>query len=247
MGGGGRSPKRYQAHWPSKQDHRKPMQSANRSSPFPMKFGEVKYTREELRAGHRMMGRHLGITLRAIRIPLISGVVILIAGNYLVELVNVDPDSILFQLWPFNHVYLRQFAGSPYSSADVRWFFTVVSCTNVVWLLFLCWKLPLDLFRRDVAFPSKSANLGRAIGGMLFAFCIALVVSIFENVDGFSTYHHTIYSLSLGEPIATGAFKVVTMFMFFLYFSIACVLEFGGLAIRYQVAKRTGSFPAGNR
>jgi len=56
------------------------------------------------------MRRHLIIGLKALCIPFALSVVILANGKYLSELISIDSNSIFFGLWPFNKVYLEQFA-----------------------------------------------------------------------------------------------------------------------------------------
>lgn len=96
----------------------------------------LKRSDEELASGRRM-SRHLAIGLKALCIPFVLSGLVLAIGSYLSELINVDPNSILFRLWPFNKVYLQQFAISTYSNSEIRWFFTAVSCSNLIWMTFL--------------------------------------------------------------------------------------------------------------
>jgi hypothetical protein len=45
---------------------------------------------------------------------------VLINGNYLSSRIDISTQSLLFQLWPFNNVYLRQFGAAPYSASDAQ-------------------------------------------------------------------------------------------------------------------------------
>jgi hypothetical protein len=57
------------------------------------------------KASGRRMSRHLAISLKALLIPFALSATILANGSYLSEVINIDPNSILFRLWPFNHVF----------------------------------------------------------------------------------------------------------------------------------------------
>jgi hypothetical protein len=203
-----------------------------------------KLSDEEAASGLRL-GNHLGVGLKALVIPLALSAVVLASGNYLSKLVDVDPNSILFRLWPFNHIYLRQFASSPYSSSEIKWFFTVVSCSNVVWLAFLCWKVIFELFRRDVQFPrTKSLAIQKAI--LLFFIAGWVLVALFGAVAlaGFSTHGYDFFALAFNQSIASGATKIVIMRMTGLYVGVGWILEFGGLGLRYWLSRTFGYFVA---
>ena len=72
----------------------------------------IKLSESEVEFGRRIR-RHFEIGVKALCIAFALSGIILANGNYLSELINIDPNSILFQLWPFNRVYLQQFASSP--------------------------------------------------------------------------------------------------------------------------------------
>jgi len=123
--------------------------------------------------------RHVGISLKSLFVPLALSCVVLVGGKYLSGAINIDPHSTLFRLWPFNEVYLRQLANSPYSAADIRWFFTVVSCSNVIWLVYLVWKLAFELLRTDVAFPpGKSPGIFQMIIRFSAVYGVMLILGV---------------------------------------------------------------------
>jgi hypothetical protein len=207
-----------------------------------MKSRDVKFTEGELAAAHRMR-HHMNVGLIALCIPYFLGIIILASGNYLSETFSVDPDSIPFRLWPFNQIYLRQFASSRYTPSEVRWFFTVVSYANLAWLILLCWKFVFELIRKDVAFPT-SKLVQFIVVRPLVGVCGGLLLSIFVFLGGFYMQGDSQWGLSLGQSITTGAFKLVLVLIPGLYILTAYVLEFGGLALRYLLARRANSFSA---
>ena len=154
------------------------------------------------------------------------------------------PIPPLFRLWPFNEIYLEQFANSPYSASDVHWFFTVVSCSNLIWLIFLGWKLAFELVRSDVAFPPGDAPaiVRLTLGGtVVLGFAFALGILGFSA--GFDTLQDWFLGPSFRQSIAVGAGKIVVL-MFGLYFMAAFCIEFGGLGVRYLLAKTLGCLVA---
>ena len=198
---------------------------------------------EEAVLGLRL-GRHLGTGLKALCIPLVLSGIILANGNLLSERINIDPDSILFRLWPYNTVYLRQFTGSAYAGTEIKWFFTVVSLSNFVWLGFICWKIFFELFRRDVEFPSgRSLRLERAIIAGFVGGCVVFAGYALLNFVGFNTdWPGFLLSPSLKETVAVGAIKIVGVAMLFIYVGAALIVEFGGLALRYLLHRVFGCF-----
>jgi len=169
--------------------------------------------------------------------------IVLAIGDYLSRRIDVDPNSVLLQLWPYNEVYLRQFASSPYDSSEIRWFFTVVSCSNVIWLAFLCWKVFFELFRRDVQFPRiKSAAITKYI--LLFFFSGWLLLLLFGLVTlaGFGTQAYGFVAVTFNWSIAANASTIVMGEMAFLYIGAGVVLEFGGLGLRYWLSRTFGCF-----
>jgi hypothetical protein len=201
---------------------------------------------EETTLGLRL-GHHLGTGLKALCIPLVSSGLILANGNLLSERINIDPSSILFRLWPYNSVYLRQFAGSTYNSSEIKWFFTVVSLSNLVWLIFICWKVLFEVLRRDVEFPpGRARRLEQAVIAGLVGGCVLFAGYVVLNFIGFGqNWPNFLLSPSLKEPIAVGAIKIVGVAMFFIYFGAALILEFGGLALRYLLHRVFGYFAVG--
>lgn len=203
-----------------------------------------KASAEELASGHRM-SRHLAIGLKALCVPFALCGIILTNGDRLSEVIKIDSSSILFWLWPFNRVYLQQFANSPYGSAEIKWFFTVVSCSNAIWLIFLCWKLVFELSRGDVKFPpGRTPVITQFIVRGLIVACVILVLGSLVGFFGFSTQGDSLFAVSFKQSITVGAIKVVMMTMFFLYVGGAFILEFGGLGLRYLLSKRFGYFVA---
>jgi hypothetical protein len=208
-------------------------------------------------ASMRRAGHHFKISVGALCIPFALSGIILASGNHLSEMINIDPNSILFRLWPFNQVYLQQFTSSTYDvylkrftsphydTSEIKWFFTVVSCSNAIWLIFLCWKLYFDLFRRDVEFPrGKTPAWTQAIVRFLIISCFLLVMDILVLRAGFSTQGDGLSVISLEQSITLGAIKIVMVLMFFLYVGATVFLEFGGLGLRYVLAKKFGYFLA---
>jgi hypothetical protein len=192
-----------------------------------------KFTEEEAAFGRRA-GRRLGIGLQALAISLVMSGIVLANGNNLSKLIDVEPNSILFQLWPFNRVYLQQFASSHYDGSEIKWFFTVVSCSNLVWLVFLCWKIFFEVFRRDVQFPrTKSPAITNFIVAFLIVSCVIVAAWIPLAWLGFSAHSSGLIGLGLNQSIAAGAIKVVMVVMASLYAGVAFILEFGGLGVRY--------------
>jgi hypothetical protein len=203
-----------------------------------MKSSEMKYTHAELTFLRRAR-RHGTNSAIALGIPYFLGGIILAGGNYLSEIWSVDPDSVLFRLWPFNQIYLQQFAFSHYTPSEVRWFFAVVSYSNLVWMIFLCWKFIFDSFWRDIEIPtSQTPNLAKIIFQFLACVVMGLLLSIFVFLCGFYLQGDGQWGLSLGQSIATGAFKLVMVLMPGFYVMATCFLEFGGLGLRYLLAKR---------
>jgi hypothetical protein len=202
-----------------------------------IKLRPIKPTAEGRRFGRRISG-HFNFSVAALFVPFGLSVIILVTGSYLSELIKIDPDSILFRLWPYNSIYFRQFATSHYTKSEIDWFFTVVSCSNFVWLLFLGWKIVFELFRRDVSFPSdEMPGFTRAFLYLTGVFGFLFVAFLITGPIGFNTYRNTTYGLSLSQSITTGALKIVLGDMFLLYFSAAGLLEWGGLGLRYVVVK----------
>ena len=194
--------------------------------------------------GHRAT-RHFAIGLKALFIPFTLSGFILANGRYISQVTNIDHNSIVFWLWPFNGIYLRQFVYSPYSSSDISWFFTVVSCSNLVWLIFLVWKLAFELFRRDVKFPpGKAPIIDQLIVRVLAVSGFILVVFIFVCFWGFHSEGDAIFGLYFKQSIAAGAIKMVMVLMFGLYVGAAFFLEFGGLGLRYVLFRVFGWFAA---
>ena len=149
------------------------------------------------------------------------------------------PIRSCFRLWPFNELYLEQFANSPYSTSDVRWFFTVICCSNLIWLIFLGWKLAFELFRNDVAFPPGNAPVVYGLVTrvpVIYSFVLVLVVLAVSS--GFVVQDSFLHP-SFRQSIAVGASKIVVL-MFCLYFVAAYFIEFGGLGVRYLLAKTLG-------
>jgi hypothetical protein len=201
-----------------------------------------KFSDDEVAFGRRI-SPHLGTGIKALGIALALSAIVLANGDYLSKLIDVDPNSILFQLWPFNRVYLRQFASSPYDSSEMKWFFTVVSCSNVVWLVFLCWKVVFELFRRDVQFPrAKSPAITKFIALFFVAGCVILAIYIPLGLAGFSTQGYGFFSLAFNQSITAGASKIVIFEMTGLYAGASCILEFCGLGLRYCLSRTFGYF-----
>jgi hypothetical protein len=175
-------------------------------------------------------------------------VAVLINGEHISEYVDVDAQSILFKLWPFNNVYLRQFAAAPYSASDIRWLYTVVSLSNLIWLIFLASKLLFELFRRDVSFPrGRTPFLYQMIVRVTAISAALIALGYIDNSAGFEMLRSTFFNPSFKQPIVLGAIKVV-LCMSILYFAAALFLEFSGLGLRYLLAKTFGFFlasPAG--
>ena len=192
------------------------------------------------------IGRHLAISLSALCITLALCGLVVANGSYLSSTININPESLLFGLWPFNWVYLRQLANSPYSNSDIKWFFTIVSCANAIWLVFVCWKVIFELFRRDIAFPPKKLpRICRAIVSFFIVGCIEFILSALVGLTGFSTQGISLLSISFSQSIVVDAAKILILRMFFLYVGVSFILEFGGLALRYWLARTFGFFLAG--
>jgi len=171
--------------------------------------------------------------------------VILAIGSDLSERIIVNQNSALFWLWPFNSIYLRQFEGSPYRSSEVEWFFTVVSCSNLIWLVFICWKFVFELSRRDVQFPpGKNPFLKLVIVRPLLVACVVLTVFVLVARSGFGTKQISFFAVSMSQSIAVGAVKIITIQMFALYFFTGIIFEFGGLGLKYVLSKTFGCFVA---
>ena len=201
------------------------------------------------------LGRHLGTSLKGFGVVLIMCGVVLASGNSLSKLMDVEPNSILFQLWPFNRVYLQQLAPhydsfdvkwvAQYNASGVKWFFNVVSYCNLIWLAFLCWKIVFEIFRKDVQFPRlESSAIRNFIVAFFIAGCVLVAFFIPLNSAGFATHVYGFSGLGLNQSIAAGAVKVVMVGMTFLYFGISLIMEFGGLGIRYLLFKMFGCFAA---
>jgi len=184
---------------------------------------------------------HFAISLKSFCVPFALSIIVLLTGNYLQNVVETGPNSILFRLWPVNHVYVEQLAGSPYDSTEIRWFFAVVSCSNAIWVIFLCWKFVFELFRRDVAFPQpKSPNIASFIVGFFVASCVILILFIPISMAGFSTQAGGLLIVSFKQSITVNAISVVMVQMFSLYVGAAFFLEFGGLGVRYLLSRKFG-------
>jgi hypothetical protein len=189
--------------------------------------------------------RHVGISLKSLFVPLALSCVVLVGGKYLSGAINIDPHSTLFRLWPFNEVYLRQLANSPYSAADIRWFFTVVSCSNVIWLVYIVWKLAFELLRTDVAFPpGKSPGIFQMIIRFSAVYGVMLILGVFGGAAGFDTVQDSVFAPSFKQSIAVSAAKITMLLMFFLYFAVAYAIEYVGLGLRYLMARTLGYFVA---
>jgi hypothetical protein len=188
---------------------------------------------------------HFTIDLKSFCVPFALSTIVLVTGNYLQNVFETGPNSILFRLWPFNRVYVEQLASSPYDSSEIRWFFAVVSCSNAIWIIFLCWKVIFELFRRDVAFPQpKSPIVASFIVRFFVASCVILTLFIPIGMAGFSTQVDSLFIISFKQSIAVGAIKVVMIEMFGLYVGAAFFLEFGGLGVRYLLSRKLGLFLA---
>ena len=61
---------------------------------------------------------------------------------------------------------------------------------------------------------------------------------------GFNTREDTFFGASFKQSITAGAIKVVMTLMFPLYLGAAFIFEFGGLGLRYLLAKAFGFFVA---
>jgi hypothetical protein len=203
-----------------------------------------KFSTDELAWGQRV-GRHLAIGLKALCAPFVLSGLVLANGNSLSSFIDINSSSMLFRLWPFNWVYLQQFINSPYDGAQIRWFFTVVSCSNAIWLAFICWKIIFELFRRDVRFPrAKSPAIIKFILGFLIAGCVALMLISVVMLAGFGAQGYGFFALAFNQSIAAGAIKIVMLEMSGFYVGASFVLEFGGLGLRYWLSRRFGYFVA---
>jgi hypothetical protein len=201
---------------------------------------------DDEKAFGRRIQPHALTGLKVLFIPFFLSGIVLANGGALSASTNIDQNSILFWLWPFNRVYIHQFAGSSYSSSDIKWFFTVVSISNVIWLIFLAWKFVFELFRTDVEFPpGKMPVIYHAIVRVMAACCVILVLFIFVGFLGFNEQGYTgVFGFSLNQSITVGAVKVVTVMMSCLYMGAAFLLEFGGLGVRYFLSRTFGWFGA---
>lgn len=209
-----------------------------------MESDEWKLSDAELASSLRMR-RHFKIGFAVLWVAFALTCVVLASGNHLSKLINVDQNSTLFWLWPFNKIYLQQFTSSPYHSSEIKWFFTVVSSANLIWLIFLCWKLVFELCRRDVQFPpGKNPVIEQAIIRPLVVACIVLLVFVLMARSGFGAHPVSVFAVSMMQSITVGAIKIVTIQMFALYFLAAVTLEFGGLGLRYVLSKAFGFFLA---
>lgn len=189
------------------------------------------------------MTRHLAASLKALLILFALSAIIIANGNYLVAHVGVDQNSILFWLWPFNKLYLQQFSVSSYQPSELKWFFTAVSFANLALIVFFLWKLFFEITRKDVEFPKgKSPNLTRFILRFFVISVILLLLELRVAARGFDLQDDTLFSPSIKQSIGVGAFKIVMGIMFFLYVGAAFVIEFGGLGLRYLLAKLFGWF-----
>jgi hypothetical protein len=202
---------------------------------------------DEVAFGRRVR-RHAQIGLIAFFIPYLLSAIILANGSALSAAIAVDENSFLFRLWPFNRIYLRPFVSSPYSSSEIKWFFTVVSISNLIWLIFIGWKFAFELFRKDVAIPpSETPVLYQAIVRVLVACSVMLGLFILVGLAGFNNDPYTfLFGLSFKQSITVGAIKVVMVMMFFSYVGAAFLLEFGGLGVRYLLSKKFGLFAVKN-
>jgi hypothetical protein len=196
-------------------------------------------------ASGRRMRRHLTIGFGALWITFVLSCSVLASGKYLSQQINIDQNSTLFWLWPFNRIYLQQFIVSPYHSSEIKWFFTVVSCSNFVWLIFFFWKFVFELRRKDVQFPpGRNSVIEQFIIRPLVVACVLLIVLVLESLSGFNPRQVSFFALSFEQSITVGAIKVILVQMFFLYFFAGIILEFGGLGLRYLLSKTFGYFAA---
>lgn len=187
--------------------------------------------------------RHLGITFKALFVTFVLCCMTLVCGSYLATAVDIDPNSALFRLWPFNWIYLRQFANSTYSSSEIKWFFTVVSISNAICLVFVCWKFGIEFLRKDVAFP---ARVHPAVLQILYSFfvvgCFIVLGSTLLGLLGYGPQGTGPFAFSFQESIGIGAVKILIAKMLSLYVGVSFVLEFGGLLIRYWLSRIFGLF-----
>jgi hypothetical protein len=190
----------------------------------------------------RRIQTHFKRSAQALLFAFALSMAVLVGGEHVSEYVDVDAQSILFKLWPFNNVYLRQFGASPYCASDIRWFYTVVSVSNLIWLIFLGSKLLFELFRRDVSFPrGETPFLYQMIVRVTAVSAAMIGLAYFDNSAGFEMLRSTFLNPSFKQPIMLGAIKIVLL-MSFLYFAAALFLEFSGLGLRYLLAKTFGFF-----
>jgi hypothetical protein len=114
----------------------------------------------------------------------------------------------------------------------------------LIWLIFLGWKLFFELFRRDVSFPQgKTPFLYQMIVRVAAISAALMALAYFDNSAGFEMLRDTFLNPSFKQPIMVGAIKVV-LCMSVLYLAAALFLEFGGLGLRYFLAKTFGYFLA---
>jgi hypothetical protein len=202
---------------------------------------ELNPTQEEKDFARRL-GPRLKTRLQAFFIALVLTGMVLINGKYLSEHIEADPQSILFQLWPFNKIYLDQFVAAPYSATDTRWFYTVISCSNLIWLILLAVQFITELFRRDISFPrGKAEFLYHGIVRAITISAAMIALMFFVNYAGFEMLRDTPLNPSFKQSITVGAIKVA-LNMSFLYFAAAFFLESGALGLRYFFAKMLRCF-----
>jgi hypothetical protein len=114
----------------------------------------------------------------------------------------------------------------------------------LIWLIFLGWRVIFELFRRDVSFPQgKTTFLYQMIIRLIAISAGMIALMFFVNDSGFEILRDTRLNPSFKQPIVEGAIKVA-LNMAFIYFAAGLFLEFGGLGIRYVLAKTLGYFLA---
>jgi hypothetical protein len=183
-------------------------------------------------ASSRLASRHLAVGLRPLLFPLALSYIVLVNGNYLSSRLNIDQHSFLFWLWPFNNIYLEQFKDAPYGSHDIAWFFTVVSLCNAVWIASLCWKVIFEFRRKDFEFLRYNSLIKTSVVRFLIVGFVASALFIVVNLFGFDAEETSLFALTFKQSILVGAVKVILVYMFFLYFGFAVIVEFGGIWLR---------------
>lgn len=63
------------------------------------------------------------------------------------------------------------------------------------------------------------------------------MLGLVVGLAGFNTQEDTFFAPSFKQSITAGAIKIVMVMMLFIYVGAAFVLEFGGLGLRYLMAK----------